>query len=661
MELINTRNGKKTFVQDPDIVYGLYHFLYKLDNTLSQEKQEEQKKYISKLKYQIALYDIKSDNLYLIDKSEVYNKVFNENYRFITKKYLDDFISKRKDLLNEKYKNHPFKSNHENKYEYFIAFLKNFDLDIYFNTYIEVLYNIDIKGEELTLKERPSYAPMKILNHISPYYKKSEIVYYGLNNNIIKSPIVSNEEINMIYNELKNYEFSFSLLLDHYNFIVENNVFELIQYYSLQSYKTINGYLRFSESKNNYLLNKLINKINNVIYNVNTKSTKFNNDFYVYRFVEDDSYIKDLDINDIFTEKGFLSTTRNPFYKQKSDSSFGWTLLKIKVPKDYYFLCIETVSMLPYEEEVIFPTNTKMKLVNRDYNCDYYHTDPNVQKKIKKKYEFEIIKDEEQMEILPEKKIENQKDNNIFIYENIESYCVKSNTLYGYEDFYVYKNNDGKVFYCFNDINILAIIEVYNNIAYINFTFQEKGKTTYIFDYFKSFDEFTDFIEFINQNYDLNILKIELAGGYINCNKKKSLNYYYKGGVFCYEIYYYLGFKDNSFYLNSKFINPNIEFGEFKKLYNYKISDIIQKIDSSGRYTEIYYLLNSIYLKQNNKDNIIDFYLYLVENCCYFIETLKSMIQEYFNEREIKINQNIFKKLYFIIDYENYKNKRKNG
>lgn len=655
MELINTRNGKKTFVQDSDIVYGLYHFLYKLDNTLSEEKQKEQKKYISKLKYQIALYDIKSDNLYLIEKEDVYNKVFHENYRFITKKYLKEFVEKRQELIEHKYKNHPFKNNHENKYNYFIAFLNNFDLEVYFNTYIEVLYNIDTKGEELTLKERPSYAPMKVLNHITPYYKRSEIIYYGLNNNIINSPIVSNDEINKIYNELKNYEFSFNLLLDHYNYIVENDAFELIQYYSLQSYKTINGYLRFSEKKDNYLLNKLINKVNNIIYNVNKNSSKFNNDFYVYRFVEDDSYIKNLDINDIFIEKGFLSTTRDPFYKKKSDSSFGWTLLKIKVPKDYYFLCIETVSMIPYEEEVIFPTNTKLKLINRDYNCDYYHTDPSVQKKIKTKYEFEIIKDDEQIKILDEKQTE-IKDN--FNFREIEGYIVKSDTLYGYEDFYVYKNNDGFVLYCFNNINLLVIIEIYNNTAYINYTFQDKGKISYIFEYFKSFDEFADFIDFINQKYKLNILKIDLAGGYINCNKKKSINYYYKGGIFCYEIYYYLGFKDNSFYLNSRFIVPNIEFGEFKKLYNIKVSDVIQRIDNTGRYTEIFYLLNNIYLKQNNKDNIIDFYLYLVENCCYFIEILKSMIQEYVENREIKINMNIFKKLFFIIDYEGFKNKR---
>ena len=68
--------------------------------------------------------------------------------------------------------------------------------------------------------------------------------------------------------------------------------------------------------------------------------------------------------------------------------------------------------------------------------------------------------------------------------------------------------------------------------------------------------------------------------------------------------------------------------------------------------------MNNIYLKQNNKDNIIDFYLYLVENCCYFIEILKSMVQDYVENREIKINMNIFKKLFFIIDYEGFKNKR---
>ena len=78
MELINIRNNKRVYVKDEDIVDGIYHFKYKIDFSQTPEKIQKDKEYISKLKYQIALYDIKSDNLYLINRDQVYNKVFND-------------------------------------------------------------------------------------------------------------------------------------------------------------------------------------------------------------------------------------------------------------------------------------------------------------------------------------------------------------------------------------------------------------------------------------------------------------------------------------------------------------------------------------------------------------------------------------------------------
>ena len=229
MELINIRNNKRVYVKDEDIVDGIYHFKYKIDFSQTPEKIQKDKEYISKLKYQIALYDIKSDNLYLINRDQVYNKVFNENYRFITKNYYNMFMERKQNSLIDKYEKHPFKTNHINKYSYIINFLQNFDLDIYYRTYIDVLYNVDELGGDLTFKERTDYAPMEALSHIKPYYSKTEIINYGLNNKLIQSNIISNDEIRIIYNELKKYELGFELLLDHYNYIIKNNVYELIQ------------------------------------------------------------------------------------------------------------------------------------------------------------------------------------------------------------------------------------------------------------------------------------------------------------------------------------------------------------------------------------------------------------------------------------------------
>ena len=100
------------------------------------------------------------------------------------------------------------------------------------------------------------------------------------------------------------------------------------------------------------------------------------------------------------------------------------------------------------------------------------------------------------------------------------------------------KNNNGNVVFCFIDFKLLMIIEIYDNNMFINYTFIEKGKTTYIFDYFNTFDDFTNYIEFLIDKMKLNIKTIKLYGGYINCNREQ-IDYYYKGGVYCFEIYYY--------------------------------------------------------------------------------------------------------------------------
>jgi hypothetical protein len=112
-------------------------------------------------------------------------------------------------------------------------------------------------------------------------------------------------------------------------------------------------------------------------------------------FVKRDDYLQDIKIGDVYIEKGFLSTTRDPFYRADL-YQFGFILIKIKIPsnKNGIALCLETISHFSEEQEIIFPPNTKFKLVSRDENCDYYHTDINFTSKIKTKYEFEWIENE---------------------------------------------------------------------------------------------------------------------------------------------------------------------------------------------------------------------------------------------------------------------------
>ena len=123
------------------------------------------------------------------------------------------------------------------------------------------------------------------------------------------------------------------------------------------------------------------------MWNLVLSAPEFDKSYTFYRFIKEDSYLSGIKIGDLFTETGFVSTTRDPYYR--SDLyKFGFILIKIKIPANRIgvALCLETVSHFPEEQEIIFPPNSKFKLISRDNDCVYYHTDSNFSSKIKTKY-----------------------------------------------------------------------------------------------------------------------------------------------------------------------------------------------------------------------------------------------------------------------------------
>jgi hypothetical protein len=123
----------------------------------------------------------------------------------------------------------------------------------------------------------------------------------------------------------------------------------------------------------------------------NSKSLDKN--YIVYRFIWDDTFISNLKPGQTVVDKGFLSTTRDPFYSPGLTGNFGLTLIKINVPKDIkgLGLFIENFSLFQKEEEFLLPPFTKLKLLSKDDNFKYYHTNEAFEKLIKKKYEFEYV------------------------------------------------------------------------------------------------------------------------------------------------------------------------------------------------------------------------------------------------------------------------------
>jgi hypothetical protein len=148
-----------------------------------------------------------------------------------------------------------------------------------------------------------------------------------------------------------------------------------------------NKILRDKLPMNQYLydgLTKIINTIN---------KAELPNDYYFYRFVWDDEFLRQLKVGDIFIDNGFISTTRDPFYSPGVKMDFGLVLIKINIPKKIkgVGLLIENFSLFPKEEEFLIQPYSKLKLIARNDKANYYHINEKFERVIKKKYEFDLV------------------------------------------------------------------------------------------------------------------------------------------------------------------------------------------------------------------------------------------------------------------------------
>ena len=162
-----------------------------------------------------------------------------------------------------------------------------------------------------------------------------------------------------ICKKIKENDINSKIILLHQQYIEHNICKSYIQLYTLLGSFYWNSYLRNENRVQDIFLEKQINNL----YYIIEKSPAFDKDYYLYRFIQDDSYLTHLKIGDIFEETSFISTTRNPFYDPKNNY-FGFILIKIKIPKDIkgIGLMIETYSLFPQEEEILLnPARFKLK------------------------------------------------------------------------------------------------------------------------------------------------------------------------------------------------------------------------------------------------------------------------------------------------------------
>src|SRR3989344_3172759 len=112
--LVNIKNGKLDIIDKKYVLDKLYYLEYRpLTNSDIQNNTDEEilkiiksdknivttmKNEISKIEEKIPLYDIYSENIFLITKCSVYERVTNQSYRFPEKSIIDELKKRKKNF-----------------------------------------------------------------------------------------------------------------------------------------------------------------------------------------------------------------------------------------------------------------------------------------------------------------------------------------------------------------------------------------------------------------------------------------------------------------------------------------------------------------------------------------------------------------------------------
>jgi len=697
-KLLDKSTNKIIKIPYNKVIKLLYKDKVCIPPNLSKKEKEELKVKLSQNNYWTPLYDIYTDNLYIFKKEEIYDNVFKKYYRFPTIKFIKQIKekkSKKEQILKSKDKTITelkllIIKDQIKRYKLMLKFLDNFDPNTLLRTYIDTLYNVNELGRLITLCRKPSFTPL--LSDIIPYYTKAEIQQMALNLNLIKNTNdLPNEEYRKLCSEVSKHDIDNKNLISHHNYIVKNKEIGLIQYYSINGFNTLNYYLRFMNVYNKHLF-----KICESLYNLIVNAPKIDKDYYLYRFITDDDFISHLNVGDIFTEKGFLSTTRNPFYSQ-DNLVFGWNLLKIKVNKNVSMLCIESVSNFHSEEEVIFAPNTRLKLISKDNKQIYYHPDTKIKNSIQNIYEFEVIdtlpfkndKKELKEEIIYNQVIDNNNEalineidflkldnenikNSYTIQDKINIFMSKYTNLFNqfytklgkkrilinietynsssiYRKYYKLRITNGITFYCIENNHQLFNIEFADDKLYVNYG---SKYNTYIQN--ENIDDFDLLTLIAKISYYFNIFTVYVYCNYYSCDYLMTnsneldyeLKYLHYGGIVNTDFYKYITKGER------RFSNPKLTSNVIQPKFNYYNLDCFNKIKIDKHFFDkndkvIKKLYEKIYNKyvNNNKEILLkDYYLWLCDNNCFYI---KDLIKNISNLQEFK-DDNFFDNDYYI-------------
>ena len=606
-------------------------FIKKIFNLEIKIKHNEDKIELSKYEELIPMYDIYSQKIYPINKQNIHYRLIDSHYRFINHeiyqwiKNLYDKYAKDKSLGP--------------RFKYNIDLLDNYDIDTLIETSYKALYKYSpLLGLLVSICKRNSFHPF--IQHLKPYYTKLELIKLGQNMDIIKSDIdpeylIDQETHYKICKSVSKNDVSFDEIKLHHEYILKTNIISWVCFYSWTGSFLFNKYLRnvsVNAIRSNQLRNRQVNTnlidsnyLNGLIKIVKSmeQAPALSNNYDIYRFIWDDSFLIGLKEGDLFIDKGFLSTTRDPFYSPGLNGNFGLVLVKITIPKNKkgVGLFIENFSLFPKEEEFLLPPYSKLKLVSKNDKFKYFHTNPEFEKLINRKYEFELVDIDyslfykENLDSEINKKIVNKKIANKISYNPIDKIVLNGTdridllkkfiqiyssdnkinlTLdskkysFNYQWFDSSESSSYNKFY-WNKIKDGLILSIFdsNGYPYLNI---ELGKELVV--------NYINQLYFGNTNYNLNQMDLDIIyhlgrifyykssiifHHYSNFTKFES-NYSPEQKVFLsmklfnHSIYQYL--KSGEKYLNfDSFINYELGYWYLDEYFNKKISDdLLEKI-----------------------------------------------------------------------------------
>ena len=615
-------------------------FIKKIFSRKIQLTNENDKIKLSKYSEYIPMYDIYSGYIYPISNQKLNYRLKECHYRFITSE-VNNWI------LNL------FNKTKDEKFKYNLDIIKNYNLDILEKTSYETLYKFSPElGLSISICKRNSFHPY--FKHLYPYYSRDEIIKLGMNNNLIKKLTPENLIDKKLHYEIcktvsKN-DISNIEIINSLKHIVDNNCINWVSFYSLTGSYIFNDSLRGINKLSNDIIIGL-NKLNKCL---NT-SPILENNYYFYRFITDDTFLRKIKIGDTFTDNGFFSTTRDPFYSPGLTGDFGLILIKINIPKNKpgIGLFIENLSLFPNEQEYLLGINSMFKLINKNDNFKYHHINKEFENKIKKKYEFNYIGykelDYNNVKIdIPKIDLENfdiigndrltlfklfyEKCNELgqFTYKNKNYICQYFDSETTYEDFHYNKTKNGFIVYHYDNgypllslefgeklvVNFARTYNYYNNNQELSDFSNMKEIISYFGKIFK-YKNSIIFFPYFNFN--------QFNNNYNNFTDKVLLNTY----LYNKPIYDY--FKNKKKYYNSNYFKFKFGYYQLDKIKNTNIHiDIINKLPK----------------KLSKVKNYGELYINVVENHFYFYPKLEEYMNNKFN--------NLFKNAYIDFNIISY-------